>query len=217
MHLLFLAAVLSVKLVVQRSSLDLLDTLPIAVVVQNPTSTPQSLRFIQPAEYAIELHASDGTLMWSSPGGAAPVGPAFPAHSRTFAPGSTTLAVYDWNQLLADGMSPPAGTYVLRVRITSDKPLAENTVRVTFAPPISPSSMSALRMGQDFTLTGTLDAQHAVLSDARGSATLSHRLLAAPAGAPILIRGFVAVLAGGSRVFNVERWALLSAQPASAR
>ena len=217
MHLLFLAAVLSVKLVVQRSSLDLLDTLPIAVVVQNSSSTPQTLRFLAPAEYAIELHAPGGALVWSTPAAAAPNAPAFPAHTRTFAPGSTTLAVYDWNQLLADGMSPPPGTYALRVRIASDGPLAESSTRVTFAPPISPSSVSALRAGQDFTLAGTLDAQHAVLSDARGSATLSHRLLAAPAGVPILVRGFVAVLPGGSRVFNVERWAVLSAQPASAR
>ncbi|HEY1976959.1 MAG TPA: hypothetical protein VGG89_10460 [Candidatus Baltobacteraceae bacterium] len=217
MHLLFLATVLTVKLVVQRSSLDLLDTLPIAVVVQNPTSTPQSLRFIQPAEYAIELRASDGTLMWSSPGSARPVAPAFPAHSRTFAPGSTTLAVYDWNQLLGNGSSPPYGTYTLRARLIGDAPVPESSVRVTFVPPLSPSTLPALRAGEDFTLVGRLDEQRAILTDEHGSATLSHRLLAAPSGTLMLVRGFVAVLPGGSRVFNVERWAVLSTQPASAR
>lgn len=217
MHLLLLAALLSVKLVVQRSSLDLLDSLPIAVVVQNSGSTPQTLRFAQPAEYAIELRAADGATIWSTPRSGMPAAPGFPAHARTFAPGSTTLAIYDWNQLLADGTSPPAGSYTLRARLTSDKLLAESSVRVTFAPPISPSSLGALRLGEEFTLTGTLDAEKAVLSDPRGSATLSRRLLAAPAGTPILVRGFAAVLAGGARVFSVERWAVVNAQPASAR
>src|SRR6185312_9533388 len=151
----------------------------------------------QPAEYAIELRASNGTSIWASPGTAAPNGRAFPVHSRTFAPGSTTLAVYDWNELLTNGTSPPAGTYELQVRLNSDKPLAGSAVRVTFARPISPSSLGALRTGQEFTLAGTLDPQNAVLSDERGSATLSHRLLAAPAGAAILVRGFAAVLQGG--------------------
>lgn len=217
MHLLFLAAVLSVKLVVQRSSLDLLDSLPIAVVVQNTAPAPQTLHFTQPAEYAIELRASDGTVIWSTPRAAAPNAPAFPVHARTFASGSTTLAVYDWNQLLSDGTSPPAGSYTLRARLVTDKPLAENSIHVTFAPPISPSSLAKLQLGQEFTLAGTLDAQRAVLSDSRGSAMLSHRLVAAPAGAPILVRGFAVVLAGGTRVFTVERWAVLNAQPVSAR
>lgn len=217
MHLLILATLLSVKLVVQRSSLDLLDTLPITVVVQNTASTPQTLRFVQPTEYAIELRTPNGTPIWSSPGTTAPNGHAFPVHSRTFAPGSMRLAVYDWNELLTNGTSPPAGTYELRVRLNTDTPLAESAVRVTFEPPVSPSSLSALRVGQEFTLAGTLDSQHAVLFDERGSATLSHRLLAAPAGIAILIRGFAAVLQGGTRVFDVERWAVLSAQPASAR
>lgn len=202
----------------QRSSLDLLDSLPIAVVVQNSSAVPQTLHFTRPAEYAIELRAADGTVIWSSPGAAAtPQEPAFPAHARTFAPGATTLAVYDWNGLLANGESPPAGSYSLRVRLIVDKRLAESNAPVSFAAPISPSSLSVLHPGEEFTLAGILDAQHAVLSDARGSAPLSHRLIAAPAGAPILVRGFVAVLAGGSRVFTVERWAALSAQPQSTR
>ena len=217
MHLLFLATVLSVKLVVQRSSLDLLDSLPIAVVVQNASPATQSLRFIQPAEYAIQLRGVNGSVMWSTPPAPAPNAPAFPAHARVFAPGATTLAVYDWNELLADGTSPPAGVYTLHARLVTDKPLTESTVRVTFAPPISPSSLGSLRAGEEFTLAGTLDERHAILSDRRGSATLSQRLLAAPAGVPILLRGFATALPGGGRVFTVERWALLSAQAASAR
>lgn len=219
MHLLFCAIVLSVKLVVQRSSLDLLDSLPIAVVVQNPASTPQSLSFTEPAEYAIDLRAPDGRIVWASPGAAGVAnGPTYPAHARTFAPGSTTLAVYDWNGLLSNGKSPPPGSYTLRLRLIVDKPPAETSLRVTFAPPISPSSLGELQPGRDFTLAGTLDAQHAALSDALGSAPLSHRLLAAPAGTTIVVRGFAAVLAGGSRVFTVERWAVLNApHPTSTR
>lgn len=216
MHLLFLAAVLSVKLVVQRSSLDLLDTLPIAVVVQNSSGVAQTLHFTQPVEYAIELRAAGGAVVWSTPRAAEPA-QTFPAHARTFPPGSTTLAVYDWNQLFADGTSPAPGSYTLHARLVTDKPLAENSVRVSFAAPISPSSLATLRVGEEYTLAGTLDALRAALSDSHGSATLSHRLLAAPAGTPLLVRGFAAVLAGGSRVFSVERWALLNAQPASAR
>ncbi len=219
MHLIFCAIVLSVKLVVQRSSLDLLDSLPIAVVVQNSASTPQTLHFTQPAEYAIELRAADGSLIWTSPGAAGTADvPAYPEHARMFAPGSTTLAVYDWNALLSNGNSPPPGGYTLRVRLIVDKPLAGNSIHVTFAPPISPSSLAALHPGQDFTLAGTLDAQHAALSDPRGSAPLSRRLVAAPVGTIILVRGFAAVLAGGSRVFTVERWAMLNVpQPTSTR
>jgi hypothetical protein len=218
LHLLFFAVVLSVKLVVQRSSLDLLDSLPIAVVVQNTAATPQTLHFTRPAEYAIELRAGDGSILWTSPGAAPSANqPTFPAHARTFAPGSTTLAVYDWNALLANGNSPPAGTYTLHAHLIVEKSLAESNVRVTFAPPISPSSLAALRPGQDFTLAGTVDEEHAVLSDARGSALLSRRLLAAPVGTPILVRGFATVLPGGSRVFTVERWAAVNAQPASVR
>ncbi|HZY98518.1 MAG TPA: hypothetical protein VFE36_03010 [Candidatus Baltobacteraceae bacterium] len=216
MHLLFLAAVLSVKLVVQRSSLDLLDTLPIAVVLQNSAGTSQTVRFTQPVEYAIELRAPDGSVIWSSAVAPPPRQPAFPAHARTFAPGSTTLAVYDWNELLRDGTSPQAGNYTLRVRLATEKPQAENTVRVTFARPLSPSSLAALKIGEEYTLAGTLDAQRAILNDERGSATLALSLFAAPAAVPVFVRGY-AVVKNGTRVFNVERWATLIAQPASAR
>jgi hypothetical protein len=215
LHLLFLAAVLGVKLVVQRSSLDLLDTLPIAIVLQNSAAIPQTIRFARPAEYAIELRAANGTVLWTSAGSPAPNGPSFPGHARTFAPGSTTLAIYDWNELLADGTSPPPGAYTLRVYLVTDGDVADNSVRVTFAPPISPSSLSALPSGKDFTLAGELDAQRDALSDERGSTALSRRLLAAPANTPILVRGFSVVKVGAARIFNVERWAVLKAQPES--
>lgn len=216
MHLLFLLAVLSVKLVVQRSSLDLLDTLPIAVVVQNNAGTSQTIRFSQPVEYTIELRAADGFTIWSSAVAPPPAQPAFPAHARTFAPGSTTLAVYDWNELLRDASSPPAGNYTLYVRLTTEKPIAENSVPVRFARPLSPSSLAVLHPGEEYTLAGTLDAQRSVLSDERGSATLTLRLFAAPPGVPVFVRGYV-VVKDGARSFNVERWATLNVQPASVR
>jgi hypothetical protein len=217
LHLLFLAAILSVKLVVQRSSLDLLDSLPIAVVVQNSAATPQTIRFTRPVEYSIELRRSNGDVVWSSTRTSPSNEPPFPPHARTFAPGLTTLAVYDWNELLPDGTSPAPGTYVLGVRLATEKPFSESLERVTFAPPVSPSSLGALRTGEDFTLAGTLDAERAVLSDDRGSATLSRRLLGAPADRTVLVRGSAIVKAGGSRVFYVERWAVLDAHAASAR
>jgi hypothetical protein len=215
LHLLFLATVLSVKLLVARASLDLLDSVPISVVVDNASAQPQTIRFAEPAEYAIELVSPNGAVLWSTP---LPVrATAFPPHDRTFAPGPTVLAVYDWNDLLAGGWSPPAGSYVLRARLLTEKAIPENAVRVTFAPPLSPSSVAKLKPGADFTLAGTLDAQQAVLADARGSATLSRRLLGAPIASPVLVRGFVAVRPDGTRIFTVERWARLRAQPPSSR
>jgi hypothetical protein len=215
LHLLVLAAVLSVKLVVQRSSLDLLDSLPIAVVVQNTAATPQTIRFASPAEYALELRTPAGIPLWNSSGSPLPKNVSFPAHIRTFAPGSTTLAVYDWNELLSDGTSPPAGNYVIHVRLVTEKYAMEDSVRVTFALPLSPSSLASLRINQAFTLAGSLDDQRAVLRDSRGSANLSRRLLAAPVETTVLVRGFITAKPGGARVFTVERWAAINAQPTS--
>jgi len=203
-----------VKLVVERSSLDLLDSLPIAVVVQNSTAVPQTVRFVRPIEYALELRSSTGTVLWSSATRASPSGPAIAPHSRTFAPGATTLAVYDWNELLEDGASPAPGTYALSVRLATEKSLPSSSVRVSFASPISPSSLAALPTGEDVTLSGALDTQRAVLSDSRGSATLARRLVAAPLDTPVLVRGFVVAKPDGTRVFNPERWATASAPSA---
>ena len=216
MYLLFLLAVLSVKLVVQRSSLDLLDTLPIAVVVQNNGPAAQTIRFTHPVEYAIELRTVDGSTIWSSAVALPPGQAKFPLHARTFAPGSTTLAVYDWNELLRDATSPPAGNYTLRVRLATEKPIAESSVRVTFAHPLSPSALAGLHAGEEYTLAGTLDAQRAAISDERGSATLAQRLFVAPPAVPVFVRGYV-VEKNGTRSFSVERWATPNAQPTSAR
>lgn len=214
MHLLFLAGVLSVKLVLQRASLDLLDSLPISVVVENASAVPQTIRFARPAEYAIDLTSESGSVLWSTP---LPVNKAaFPPHDRTFAPGSTVLAVYDWNDLIAGDLSPAAGHYVLRVRLLSEAKIPEERTTVAFAPPLSPASIAELKPDREFTLSGTLDAGRTALSDAHGSAPLAHKLLGPPVNVPLVVRGSVVVRQDGSRVFNVERWALLSGQPASA-
>jgi hypothetical protein len=189
----------------ERTTLDLLDSLPIAVVIDNPSTRPIALHFAQPAEYRIDV-LSGGKVLWSS----LPAAPAvhYVARARSFAAGPTTIAVYDWNELVAGAWSPLPGRYRLRVKLLAEggPPAAEIPVR--FARPLSPSSLPMLQLGQAYTLAGTLSAGGSTLRDARGSAALSRKILGAPPGAQLVVRGYVTVTRTG-RVFTVERWAPL--------
>src|SRR5579862_355147 len=140
---------------VQRTSLDLLDSLPIAVIVRNPAATVKTLQFRQPAEYSVEI-VSDGNVVWSSLPASPPPNVTYPVHTHDFGPGATTLAVYDWNELVSGGSSPVAGKYELRVRLLDEKAPPPVSLRVVFAAPLSPSTLASLRAGQEFTLAGTL-------------------------------------------------------------
>jgi hypothetical protein len=195
--------------------MELLDSLPVAVTVENAGSAPRTARFPQPAEYRLDLTDPDGKVLWSTFTSPPEGSPSFPVHTRVFPPGTTTLAVYDWNALLSGGSSPLSGTYVLRVRLLTEDPQPESSVHVRFAAPVSPGSINALKPGEPYTLAGTLDPMRQTLSDERGSAHLARRLLGAPLNAIVVVRGFVTVAQDGTRTFGVERWAPLGPQPVS--
>jgi hypothetical protein len=191
---------------VQRTSLDLLDSLPIAVVVQNATRTISTLRFRQPAEYAVEVAEGD-TVLWSSLPPSPPPGVSYPVHQRQFGPGATTLAVFDWNEQARGGWSPLAGKYEIRVRLLSEESTTPVSVRVAFAPPLSPSSLANLKPDEAYTLAGTLSPSLDVLSDDRGSARLGRKILGAIPGTRLVVRGSAVTHPDGTRTFFWQRWA----------
>lgn len=212
MPLLIAAAALTVKLILQRTSLDLLDSVPIGVTVQNGGAAATTARFEQPTEYRLDLTTDDGTVLWSSPS-TAPAASVFPVHARVFSPGATTMAVYVWNGLMTGGFCPPKGSYVLRVRLLTQGTQPESSVRVRFIAPLSPSSISALRLGEAYTISGNLDPGGATIFDERGAANLTRRLVGAPLVVPLVVRGFIALAPDGKRAFAVERWAELRLVP----
>ena len=197
------------KVAVQRTTYDLLASLPIAVVVDNPAAITQPLHFPQPAEYSIEVRDRSGTLVWSSQTPVTTPAVPFPAHTRALLPGTTTLAVYDWNALTSGGWSPEAGTYSVTVRLLSSENVPDARAQVRFDPPLSPASVASMRVGDEFTVAGTLSDTRDAIADDRGSATLSHKLLTALPRTRIVVRGFASALRGGTRFFMVERWAPL--------
>ncbi|MBV8154584.1 MAG: hypothetical protein JOY98_09195 [Candidatus Eremiobacteraeota bacterium] len=212
MPLLAIAAALALRIVVQRTSLDLLDSLPVAITVQNSGPAPVTARFPQPAEYRLDLTDGSGTVVWTSQAAPTP-GASFPVHERRFAPGVSTLVVYAWNQLASGGWSPLAGTYLLKARLLSTGDQPEKSVTVRFVAPLSPGSIAELKAGEVYTIAGMLDASGLQIADARGSARLSHRLMGAPNDATLVARGHVVAGADGTRSFFVERWARLGPPP----
>ena len=197
---------LSLSIAVHRTSLDLLDSLPVTIVVHNAAPTLQTLRFPAPSEYAIEI-LRDGKTLWKfAP--ASPPGAVFPPHTRAVAPGPTTIAVYDWNELTRDGWSPSPGSYVVRAWLLTDKPQLEAASRIVFVAPLTPSAVASLPPDTEITLAGTLGAQSATIGDANASASLSRRIAAAP-GTLLVARGYVTKRPDGSRAFAVVRWAPL--------
>lgn len=201
---------LALSLQTQRTSFDLLDSLPIEVVVHNASPSIQTLTFPQPTEYAIEV-LRDGNVVWTSVPPSPPPTATISEHRRDFTPGATPLVVYDWNEVLRDGNSPVAGAYTVRARLLGGKFQPAATMRVIFAPPLPPGALASLKLGEEVTIAGELDSTHEVLGDDRGSARLSRRLLAAPAGVEIAVRGYASARLDGTRTFTFERWAPLAA------
>jgi hypothetical protein len=204
-------APVGVTVQVQRTSFDLLDSLDIEVVVHNPGAQTQSAIFAAPAEYAIEA-LRDGKVVWSSAPAVPAPGATYAPHRHAFAPGPTTLVIYDWNEVTPQGRSPLPGEYTIRARLL-DTSRAAATMRVTFIAPLPTTALTKLKPNEEVTMAGQLDPLRATLTDANGSVRLSRRLLAAPAGQPVVIRGYATDTAGATRTFTVERWAPLGLTP----
>jgi hypothetical protein len=193
----------------QRSSFDLLDSVAVSVVVHNPTSNLQLLRFPAPQEDLTEVLDRNGGVIWTSQAAPVPHGVVFPPHRRAFTPGGTTVIVRDWNETASNGWSPLPGTYVVRARLLSEGVQPVGTTTVAFSAPLPPGSLPKLHAGEAVTLGGRLDPSRGILSDADGSALLSRRLIAAPAGRTIVVRGYANDARDGTRTFVVTRWAPL--------
>ena len=194
---------------IQRNSLDLLDTIAIAVVLDNTGSTPVPVRFALPSEYVIDvLH--DKTTIWSSLPSKPPTA-SFPIHTRSLLPGTNTLAIYDWNEVARDGTSPGPGAYLVRVRLldVGAQPVATTSVRFVAPTPIS--AIAKLPIGDAITVAGHLDALRGILTDATGSTKLPQRLLRAPLDAPVAVRGTITTDRSGARYLTIIRWAPMSA------
>ncbi len=201
---------------VTRNSLDLLDTLAIGVVLDNPSSSPIAVRFALPAEYAIDVLRGD-TLVWSTmPQDTTSSAIHFPSHLRTVLPGTNTLAVYDWNEIARNGTSPKPGEYTIRVRLlqTGTQPAA--TTHVRFVAPTPISAIAKLPVGDAITIAGQLDPTRAIVTDSTGSTILPRRLIGAPLGATVAVRGFITATRAGGRYLLVQRWAPFSVPIATA-
>ena len=193
-----------------RTSYDLLDSLPISVVAHNPGSSMRLVTFPGPDEYQIEVF-QDGNPIYSYP--PPRPGATFPPHQRAFTPGPTTIVTNAWNELTSGGWSPKPGTYKIRARVLTAGPSPEASLEVTFGAPLPPGALPALHAGEQVTLLGELDPTKFVLTDPHGSALLAHKLLTAPAGFPIVVRGYAADHPDGTRAFTVVRWAPYGGPP----
>lgn len=200
---------------VMRNSLDLLDTLAIGVVLDNPSSSPIAMRFALPAEYAIDVLLGD-TLVWSTMPQGATSAIHFPSHLRTVLPGTNTLAVYDWNEIARNGTSPKPGEYTIRVRLLQNGTQPVATTHVRFVAPTPISAIAKLPIGDAITIAGRLDPTREIVTDSTGSTILPRRLIGAPLDATVAMRGFITATRAGGRYLLVQRWAPFSVPIATA-
>jgi hypothetical protein len=198
---------LTVSAQLARTSLDLLDSLGIVVVVHNASQASHLARFAQPSEYAIDV-MRDGNVFWTSLPPSPPPNVSYPVHTHSFAPGPTTLVIYEWNGVAHDGWCPPPGSYDVRVRLLDGSGSA-SSIKLTFARPLPIAGVVKLKPNEEATISGTLDAMRATMSDDTGAIGLARRLTNAPLGTAIVARGYASNRPDGSRQFAIERWAPL--------
>lgn len=199
---------IGVTIEVGRTSFDLLDSVAIAVVAHNAATSVQPLTFLGPQEDVVEVLAPGNAVIWSSKP-PPPNGITYPGHLRAFTTGPTTVIVRDWNELTAGGWSPLPGKYTIRASLNAQGNPSAPPVTVSFAAPLPPSALGALKPAQIVTIGGSLDATRGTIADAVSSAKLSRRILTAPAGVPVVVRGYATDLRDGTRTFTVTRWAPL--------
>jgi hypothetical protein len=199
---------ITLTIAIQRTSFDLLDSVAIELVAHNPGSAPRTIRYAQPSEYVIDV-LSGNTVIWSTQSETPQPQPSVGVHQRALPPGPTPIVIYAWNTITRDMKSPQPGTYTIRARLLADvQPAA--TSKINFIAPLPTTALAALKPSDVVTLGGTLDAGKGILSDSVGSAILMRRIIDAPSGVPIVVRGTVAISQDGSRRFVVYRWAPLS-------
>lgn len=190
---------------VARTSLDLLDTLSVGVILDNPGRKPTTLRFPQPGEYTIEV-LRGSSVVWSSSPKPIESEARYPIHTHEVLPGAQRLATYVWNELASDGSSPLPGEYTIRVRLNTVGAQPTAITKVRFAHPTPISALDALKLGDEITLAGHLDASQRVLTDPTGSTTLTRRIRSSTSDT-IVVRGYIAAGRDGKRYLAITRWA----------
>lgn len=202
-------AAIALSAQLQRTSLDLLDGLNVQIAAHNSAAHAIDVRFPQPIEYAIDImHGSD--VVWTSAPSTGDHAVALPPHTKRLLPGTTVLGIYVWNEETRDNLSPAPGDYVLRVRLLADGGASASMTRVRFIPPTPVSALDALRVGDAVTIAGRYDPAQLTIADATGTVKLNKKLLGAPLGATIAVRGYITAQADRTRVFSVSRWAPLA-------
>jgi hypothetical protein len=208
--MIFAAAALTLSLELQRSTFDVLDAVDIEVVAHNPNKQPLSASFPAPSEYEIDLLRGSHVL-WTSlrP---QPIVAHFPPHARSFMPGPNVLAVFIWNGLASDGTAPAPGEYTIRVRMLDGGAQPQATMPVRFINTVPVIAVAKLKVGDEVTISGTLDASKSRLTDGSGSIALMRKLPAAPE-TTIAVRGYLTTAPDRTQGFFVERWAPVSEIP----
>jgi len=195
---------LSLRIELKRSSLDLLDPIPIVISVVNNTKGTVTATFASAQLYDIRIASAKGAELWrwSATHMSAQV-----LRTQDFAPGKTILATYVWDGTLADGRSLGPGTYTLRVWLVDRKyhPSAEMPIRL--ATPLPVHAALALPLNTAATIAGPLRTKANVfeLADSSGAIELSKRMGRSPQGV-FIVRGYL-TKANGNVLFTVDRWA----------
>lgn len=197
-----LAAALTLTLQLERTSFDLLDGVSIEVVAHNTGSKPIPVVFPKPAEYEISI-TKDGQEVWSSHS-ADPVGATIPAHMHALMPGPNVLTVYIWNAIENDGSTPGPGEYVVHAKLMGESIHPEASLPIRFINPVPISALAKLKVGDEITIAGTLDASKQILTDATGSIPLMKRV---PLTGIVAVRGFITERPDHTRALYVKRWA----------
>ncbi|MDQ2866399.1 MAG: hypothetical protein M3R51_09250 [Candidatus Eremiobacteraeota bacterium] len=205
-----MTAAIALSVALQRTSLDLLDGCSVQVAVRNPSRRAVDVRFLQPQEYAIDvLRGSD--VLWTSAPRSTAQGTAIPPHVKRLASGLSVLAIYVWNEETGGGESLAPGDYIVRARLLGDGVTPQATVKLRFAAPTPIVALSSLAAGDAVTIAGRYDPASQTARDFSGFVKLSRRLTGAPPNRLTVIRGYIAVIADGTRIFSVSRWAPVTA------
>jgi hypothetical protein len=164
------------------------------------------LHFPHTTEYAVQVLDRDDVVSTTL---ASPQ-PAGIAHVRWFAPGITTLAIYEFVVEDTAHRVPAPGNYRLRVRLLDDSGSLAIERTLHFEAPLPISTLGGMGT-HTVTIAGTLASDRMTLRDDSGSVALSHRLLDVPIGATIAVRGSMIETPGRTQAFNPISWGVLNA------
>ncbi len=202
-----LAAALTLTLKLERTSFDPLDTISVEVVAHNAASKPIQETFPKPAEYEISI-LKHGTPVWTSER-VAPLGATIPSHTRLLMPGPNVLAVFIWNGIESDGTTPGPGDYTVRAKLLGANDQPDASLAFHFINPVPVSALFKLKVGDEVTIAGNLNATEDLLTDATGSIPLGKRLTLPKVGIAA-VRGFIIERPDHTRALRVTRFAIMN-------